>query len=165
MLSGFRKIVTLAVCLAIFAGLTHALYKNSSARDLLIPDSETLDKYLKTFLALNLPLQKYASSARWDAWELDCIRLPRGRPDPRGEKLLNNLEFPDPVELKKCGITKVHFHIELLRQGMPFDDQLEHLKKAFFGDEIFWGQRILYSYIQRLMQHNIKVQIDGIEPD
>jgi len=55
--------------------------------------STDLDSYLRSFLDVNLPLQKYTSSVRWDAWERDCIRFPSGEPDPRGEKLFANVHL------------------------------------------------------------------------
>jgi hypothetical protein len=245
-----RKLAILAVCVVLVALMGPAHVKDSSPRYGTVRGNDynsALDEYLKTFLDVNLPIQKYASSVRWDAWERDCLRRPHGQPDPRGENLLKNLcipddrfsldiifignnhiplfhkdlthkgfkpyiiswhlqeelddwdpyyilrhlrrdpiappqrgepciiigdchgkyykmELPDPLELRKCGINKVHFHIELLASGLSYEDQLEHLKNAVFGKDIFWGQRKLYDYIKKLLQHNIEVQIDGLEP-
>jgi hypothetical protein len=207
----------------------------------------SLDDYLKSFLQDCLPIRKYTSSVREDAWERDCIRYPKGKPDLRGEKLFRNVQllddpnsldiffigvlhiplfhrelskkgfkpyiicwhfqeelnewdpfyilrdlrrdpltppldgepciiigdrhgknygiaFPDPVELGERNINKVHFHIELLERNLEPDGQLESLKNAVFGEEIFWGQRKIYEYIQTLKFHGLDVLIEGIEP-
>jgi hypothetical protein len=59
---------------------------------------------------------------------------------------------------------KLHFHIELLDMNLEPHTQLELLKNAVFGEEIFWGQRKIYEYIQKLKLHDMGVRIDGIEP-
>lgn len=58
----------------------------------------------------------------------------------------------------------MHFHIELLESHLNPRAQLESLKNAVFGEEIFWGQRKIYDYIKELKFHGIEVLIDGIEP-
>jgi hypothetical protein len=74
------------------------------------------------------------------------------------------ISFPDPFELKDRNINKVHFHIELLEKDLKFHEQLESLKNAVFGEEIFWAQRKIHGYIKELKQHDIEVLIEGIEP-
>jgi hypothetical protein len=74
------------------------------------------------------------------------------------------IAFPDPVMLKERNINKVHFHIELLECNLGHQEQLESLKNAVFGEEIFWGQRKIFGYIQKLKHHGLEVLIDGIEP-
>jgi hypothetical protein len=206
-----------------------------------------LDAYLGSFLNVNLPLQKYASSVKWEAWERDCLRFPHGEPDPRGVELFNNVQllddpnsldiffignnhiplfhkeltqrgfkpyiiswhlqeemddwapyyilrhlrrdpiappeegepciiigdchgkdyripFPDPVEIIKRNISKIHFHIELLAPGLTYQQQVEKLKNAEFNRNIFWGQRKIFQYIQKLEHKNLSVCIEGIEP-
>lgn len=245
-----KRAAVAAVCVFLFAGPENPLAKNKDHQILPSPENNryfSLDDYLKDFLHENLPLEKYTSSVRWDAWERDCMRYPQGKPDLRGEKLFRNLEilddpssldiffigllhiplfykglkekgfkpyitcwhfqekmndwdpfqilrylrrdpiaptpegepcmiigdrhgknytipFPNPVELRKRNINKVHFHIELLKKGLEPEEQLEDLKKAVFGGEIFWGQRKIHDYIQTLKRYGIEVQIDGIEP-
>jgi hypothetical protein len=207
----------------------------------------SLNDYLKSFLEDCLPLEKYISSVNWDAWKRDCVRYPRGKPDPRGESLFRNVQlmedphsldiffvgllhiplfhrelsksgfkpylicwhfqeemnewdpfyilrdlrrdplsppelgepciiigdrhgkdyriaFPDPVMLKEKNINKVHFYIELLECDLEAKSQLVCLKNAMFGEEIFWGQRKIYGYIQELKRHGMEVLIEGIEP-
>jgi hypothetical protein len=66
--------------------------------------------------------------------------------------------------LKDKNIERVHFHIELLKSHLETHAQLESLKNAVFGGEIFWGQRKIYDYIQQLERFGVEVLIDGIEP-
>ena len=248
MLSKF--IVGMIAFLAAFAGPGNAPADESPKRECPSEGIEIhspLDDYLKSFLDDCLPLQKYTSSVKWDAWERDCMRYPQGKPDLRGEKLFRNakiiddpssldiffigllhiplfhreltrkgfkpyiicwhfqeelnewdsfyilrdlrrdpltlpekgepciiigdrhgknyrISFPDPVELKERNIKKVHFHIELLECNLEPQVQLESLKNAVFGEEIFWGQRKIYGYIQKLKFHGMEVVIEGIEP-
>jgi hypothetical protein len=236
--------------LTTFAGIGNTPADGENSRDSSYKIYElysNIDDYLKSFLDEELPIQKYTSSVRWDAWKRDCIRYPWGKPDPRGEMLFRNVQilddphsldiffigllhiplfhrelsqkgykpyiicwhfqekmnewdpyyilrnlrrdslippetgepciiigdrhgknyeisFPDPIELKANKIKSVHFHIELLGLDLKPDEQLKILKNALFGEEIFWGQRKIYAYIQKLKEHDLKVLIEGIEP-
>jgi hypothetical protein len=110
--------------LTAFAGLGNSSTKGGSIRENLheIRDIYShLDDYLKSFLEDNLPLQKYVSSVKWDAWERDCMRYPQGKPDPRGERLFRNVQLlDDPLSLDIFFIGLLHiplFHRELAQKG------------------------------------------------
>jgi hypothetical protein len=250
MRSKTKLLIMMAVFLVAFAGPENAPARDGMVHDHYVPGRDPfspLDDYLRSYLDDCLPLEKYTSSVRRDAWQRDCWRYPQGMPDPRGEKLFRNahilddpssldiffigvlhtplfhreltcrgfkpyfiswhfqenltawdpfyilrhlrrdpivppedgepciiigdrhgknyrIAFPDPIELKKRDIDKVHFHIELLDSRLEPRVQRERLKDAFFDDEIFWGQRKIYQYILQLELHGIDVLIDGIEP-
>jgi len=105
----------IVVLLAFLTALAAA--ENVSVHDL----HSHLDEYLRSFLEDSLPLQKYTSSVRWDAWERDCMRYPQGKPDLRGEKLFRNAQIlDDPHSLDVFFIGLIHipfFHRELTKKG------------------------------------------------